>query len=1037
MSTRAERPALLADVMEPLLTRGVTLVVITGTTARNVSGQIAPLLSVAARQRLYLMVNRGSEVYAYSTAGELERIWLREATAAENAALDRVAEQVRARLAAEYGLTVGIVSDRLNRRKIDLIPEPEWADPPKSRIGELLEAVEERLSGVPGGIAGVIDLASRVAAESGLPNARITSDVKHVEVGLTDKSDSIAFLMRRLAPMRGIRVGEVLIAGDEFGPIAGFEGSDYRMVTKLAAGATLLSVGREPNGVPAGVVHLDGGPPAFVRVLKRRLALLEAEPEEAARLARPAPEPRPRAADGWTVRRHGYDPVGEASEETLFALVNGYMGVRGSSDEPNPGGAPGAYIAGLFDGPNLGDEDLVAIPDWTTVELTVAGRRLEPWLWQVHAHERTLELAAMSLRRRLVCADPDGRVLELVSERLISLAEPHLGAVRLSLRLESGEPAAVELRVGARAREQTGTLPHAEMVAAGHLDGIDMLHTRTPGARVSVDVGQSLNAAVDGHRVEAHHLAAEDFSGSSLEALLAPGQALTVERFVAIFTEREARLPAVAAANLAREALRHGFEQVMTAHRAAWEAAWERADVEIDGDLATQVGVRFSIAHLTAIAPPVESRASIGAKGLTGFGYKGHVFWDTDIFLMPFYSLVWPEIARRLLDYRIHALPSARVRAEQAGYAGAWFPWESAASGEDVTPDFVVGPGGRHLDVLTGHQEIHVVADIAWAADAYRRITGDETFMHDGGGSLIVEAARYFASRVVETDRGFEIHGVIGPDELHENVDNSAFTNTLAAWTLRRAADLFDHGLDGVPVAAGEPARWREIAERMLVLRSAEGLIEQHEGFLQLPLPPRGPDDQSELAWQRDRMAWRDVKQADVVMLMALLSDEYTLEQQLAHFNLYEPLTLHLSSLSEAVHSLVARRIGLDEKADDYLARAIRIDLEDSRGNRPEGIHMATQGGIWQAVVLGCGGIAAGEERLEVAPRLPSGWDRLRFRVEYRGGQLTVTVTPDQMVVEATSDRPVPIRVADWEGEATPGMELRFSRSEQGWLMAA
>ncbi|MGZ4481898.1 MAG: hypothetical protein ACXVY5_06800, partial [Gaiellales bacterium] len=238
VSTRAERPALLADVMERLLARGVTLVVITGTNAGNVSGQIAPLLSVAARQRLYLMVNRGSEVYAYSTAGELERIWLREATAAENAALDRVAEQVRARLAAEYGLTVRIVSDRLNRRKIDLIPEPEWADPPKSRIGELLEAVEERLSGVPGGIAGVIDLASRVAAESGLPNARITSDVKHVEVGLTDKSDSIAFLMRRLAPMRGIRAGEVLIAGDEFGPIAGFEGSDYRMVTKLAAGAT-------------------------------------------------------------------------------------------------------------------------------------------------------------------------------------------------------------------------------------------------------------------------------------------------------------------------------------------------------------------------------------------------------------------------------------------------------------------------------------------------------------------------------------------------------------------------------------------------------------------------------------------------------------------------------------------------------------------------------------------------------------------------------------------------------------------------------
>ena len=277
--------------METLLNSGITLVVITGTNAKNVSGQIAPLLSVAARQRLFLMVNRGSEVYAYDTEGELERLWLRTATAAEEAALDRTANGVRDRLAAEYGLEIGIIRDRLNRRKIDLIPTPEWADPPKQRIGELLEAVNERLAGVPGGIGAVIELTQRLSRQEGLRDSRITTDVKHIEVGLTDKSDSIAYLVRHLAPVRAILPEEILIAGDEFGPIAGFEGSDYRMVTRLAAGATMVSVGREPNGVPTGVVLLGGGPAEFLRVLRSQM--------------RPIPEP----AAGPHLKRTMHPPI--------------------------------------------------------------------------------------------------------------------------------------------------------------------------------------------------------------------------------------------------------------------------------------------------------------------------------------------------------------------------------------------------------------------------------------------------------------------------------------------------------------------------------------------------------------------------------------------------------------------------------------------------------------------------------------------------------------------------------------------------------
>jgi trehalose/maltose hydrolase-like predicted phosphorylase len=1030
--SRSERPVELAAVMESLLGAGVTLVVITGTNARNVSGQIGPLLSVAARQRLFLMVNRGSEVYAYDTAGELERLWLRTATAAEEAALDRIADNVRDRLAADNGIEVGIVRDRLNRRKIDLIPE--WADPPKERIGELLEAVNERLAGVPGGVGAVIALTQRLSREEGLPDSRITTDVKHIEVGLTDKSDSIAYLVRRLAPTRAILPEEILIAGDEFGPIAGFEGSDYRMVTRLAAGAAIVSVGREPNGVPTGVLRLGGGPAEFLRVLQGQMRPVSA-PSALTHPVPPVHPPIERSADGWAVEREGYDVVEAASVESLFALTNGYMGVRGATDEANPGSSRAAYVAGLFDGPDAGVEDLTVIADWTHTRIEIEGRTFRPWEWDEVRHRRRLDLHTMLLERTLECVDPDGRRLRLESLRLVSLARRHLGATHLRLVLEDGPAARVRIYAGVYTDEEQRPLPHVEVVAAGRADGVDLLHTRTPGGRVAVDVGLAVSARLGGADLATEPEVEADGCGRWAEAELEPGDEFEVDRFAAVYTERERPLPAVEAEREAREAAALGWDAVLAEHRDAWRVAWDRSDVEVDGVAGgVQVGIRFAIAQLIAVAPTADGRCSIAAKGLTGAGYKGHVFWDTDVFLMPFYAAALPEVARRLLEYRLHTLPAAMRHAEDAGLAGAWFAWESAASGEDVTPAFVSGPGGRRLEVLTGQREIHVVADIAWSVDTYVRWSGDERFLDEGGAELVLQAARFFATRAEETSRGFEISHVIGPDELHEDQSNSAFTNTMAAWTLRRAADLAD--ASRAKAKPGEPARWREIAERLVVPGTPDGMLEEFEGFLSLPLPSEERAGRDELAWQRDRMEWRDVKQADVVMLMALLEPQFTPEQRLGNYRLYEPLTRHLSSLSDAVHSMVARRLGLHREADAYLQRAFAIDLDDSRGNRADGLHMATQGGIWQAVALGCAGVRAGETALELDPQLPPGWRRLSFRIAYRGTPLVITLTTDEIVIEARTAT-TRVRVGDLEAEVRSGTPLRLARGADGWRSAA
>ncbi|HEU0192935.1 MAG TPA: hypothetical protein VFQ71_01980, partial [Gaiellales bacterium] len=642
---RSQHPADLARVMGRILESGVTLAVITGTNAGNVSGQIAPLLSATALSRLYLMVNRGSEVYAYDTGGDLELLWRRDATEAENRALDETTAAVREELERRHGITTGLIADRLNRRKIDLIPEPEWADPPKARIGELLQAVDRRLGSLPGGIGAVIDLASRMAVEHGLPDARITSDVKHVEIGLTDKSDSVAFLMRRLAPMRGIRPPEILIAGDEFGPISGVEGSDYRMVTRLAEGATLVSVGKEPNGVPDGVVHTGGGPQEFVRILERQADLPPPEDESSPAPAAAAVEETGGA--GWVVRAEGYHADGNPSLETLFGQANGYMGVRGSLDEEHPAATPGAYIAGLYDGDTAGVEDMAVIPDWTTLGIEIAGRLFSPWQWRVDSQQQTLDLGALAFSRALVVEDPDGRRLRLESLRLLSLDDPHTAGVRLTLTVEHGPTAGVEVVAGMRTRDRAGALPHCETVAAGHRDGTDLLHARTPGARVAVDVAQTVAARVGETPVVGEHVADECFSGRRLAATLDEGDTLVVERFLAVYSERDRELPARAAAEAAERARRDGWRMFEAAHRAAWAHAWARADVEITGDDDARLGLRFAVAQLIAHAPLAGSRASIGAKGLTGEGYRGHVFWDTDMFLMPFYSLTMPEVARR------------------------------------------------------------------------------------------------------------------------------------------------------------------------------------------------------------------------------------------------------------------------------------------------------------------------------------------------------------------------------------------------------
>ena len=410
------------------------------------------------------MVNRGSEVYAHEVDGTRSLLWAREASSEEDAALDHAADTVRDRLAKDYEIEIDIVRNRLNRRKLDLIPTPEWADPPKARIGELLAAVDARLRAVPGGIAAVIDMTADAAKAAGLRDPRITTDVKHVEVGLTDKSDSIAYVMRRLAPVRAILPAEVLLAGDEFGPIGGFEGSDYRMVSRLAAGATIVCRTRAKRG-SAGRRPPGRRPGGLCRAARR------------AGRPRPGPGPRAARAGGGAFRtaaparrvggradglRHGDRGLLRDAVRTL-ERVPGHPRDDGRG---RPGSAPGAYVAGLFDGTTAGQEDLVVIADWAATEITVGGGRCAPGSGTSSSTPAGSICARSGSSARSAVSTPTAApAAQVGADR-----EPRRPAHRrrpAGARRRGRPRGEVQVVAALRTHEAHGPLPHVEIVATG------------------------------------------------------------------------------------------------------------------------------------------------------------------------------------------------------------------------------------------------------------------------------------------------------------------------------------------------------------------------------------------------------------------------------------------------------------------------------------------------------------------------------------------------------------------------------------------
>ena len=757
----------------------------------------------------------------------------------------------------------------------------------------------------------------------------------------------------------------------------------------------------------------------------------------------------------WTMVEEGFTLAREHEVESLFAIGNGYIGNRGSLAEGSSLSAPATFLAGTFehlDQPGSIPQ-LMILPDWTGVRVWIDEHPLNMQDGEILEHRRILDFARGILWREWRHCDDRGRITRLLAFRLASLADRHL---LLQSVVVTAENFSANLKFESSIEVPPSTLP-APLPAwkarrSPERPNVLPLALKVPGRDLVVAFGAASQlltstAAVGERQVEID----ERRILERFHLNVGVGTECHLHRLVSVYSSRDLPEPLEAAVAHVNRVLAGNIVPAVSAHEAAWSTRWEHCDIELDGDEVLQKALRFAEYHLISAGNPEDNRVSIGARALTGEAYKGHIFWDTEIYMLPFYTYTDPRSARALLTYRYHTLNAARDKAKQEGFRGAMYPWESADTGEETTPRAVIAPNGEVISVLNGDMEIHITADIAYATWQYWQATSDDDFFEKFGAEVMLETARFWASRgTIEADGRYHIRHVIGPDEYHENVDDNAFTNLLAAWNLRRGRETaiwlqrqrperWNELATQLNLSRDEISAWDNIADAMFTIFDPKTLLyEQFAGYYQKEpidlkkFEPRTAAMDVILGHERINQT-NVVKQADVVMALYLLWDVIPADVRLANFRYYEPRTGHGSSLSPAMHALVSARLQDRDLARQYLKQAAEIDLGNNMGNAAGGVHAAAIGGLWQAVVFGFGGVQPHKDGLSFNPQLLEHWRRLSFPFQWRGKQLHISMQPEQIEVAVRGDSAVHLWIGKEDIQAEPGFRYASAGVGGAW----
>lgn len=694
----------------------------------------------------------------------------------------------------------------------------------------------------------------------------------------------------------------------------------------------------------------------------------------------------------WHVVEDRFVPSLASGRESIFTIGNGYLSTRGSFEEKTPGEIRATFIQGLFVTPPEELPLLGAVPDWTGLALNFDGHPFGSD-GALGGYRRSLDMRNGILEREVLWRASESGVIRIRFRRLVSMAQPHLAALEVTLTALTN-PVELWLETGIDTAVPSPSFPvwnplrwmrPSEAILRLEAESIDGAH------RLSVETSLGGPGRLGMIRDPHHHR-------YTAQTMLGVGRPVSFTKFTVYHSSRDigdAGIPPGPDTS---------FDKVAAASGRAWASRWKAATIDIDGDPIAERGVRFAAFQVIGASPPKDTGAAIGAKLASGFGYRHHVFWDTDIFIVPYLTVTLPDLARNHLGYRYRGLEGARRKAKRYGREGAFYAWESADTGDEVTPDWTSPDFGSPSRIWTGEIEEHITADVAYAAHYYWRWTGDDRFLRDEALEMIVEGARYWASRLQVEPNGAHIRGVIGPDEYHSHVDDSFYTNLLAAWHLNTAAELVDRVVADTPRAASslvsrlgigstDSGAWQSLAGQIVLLDRADGVWEQHAGFFDLEaldLSEFSPRQRSMYELLGEERAERSqvIKQADVVMAMTLLPEAVgATARRKRNWDYYLERCDQGSSLSMAVHARVAADLGLGQEAYDMFRAALAIDLEDIMGNARDGLHAATQGGILQAVIFGFAGLRLEDGEAVLRPQLPDHWDRIGFSYSHRGNR--------------------------------------------------
>ncbi|MBN2097863.1 MAG: glycoside hydrolase family 65 protein [Candidatus Omnitrophica bacterium] len=707
--------------------------------------------------------------------------------------------------------------------------------------------------------------------------------------------------------------------------------------------------------------------------------------------------------------------------ESQFTLGNGYLGIRGVLEEIPYDAMAGTYVAGVYDKMGSQVDELVNLPNPVNFRFTIAGEKLDLIATDILEHQRILNMKKGLLIRHTVYQDTKKRRYDYQSLRFVSQHDRNIGAMQIvitaldaacSIDVDTG----IDTSVSNAGILSEGRKRHFRVKELGQAHQAGYLVAETVERRHTLVYWSGFYYQINGKKTYAQD--------NIFRLRLGKGQTVTFTKifYIKHFPCKEAST-SYKKESFARfnQAFRGKFYLLLRNHIKAWERLWKKADIVVDASRNLQENLRFNIYHMLITAHYDSGFSSIGARTLSGEGYRGHIFWDAEIFLLPFYLFNFPRAAKNMLLYRCKRLNQSRELAQKEGYRGAKFAWESAGTGEEETPQWSKDLDNTVIKIHTHQQEHHITADIAYAVYKYYLVTADEEFMRYYGYELFFETARFWASRVKynKKRKKYEVNYVIGPDEFHREVNNNAFTNMMAKWNLltahklfyqlKKQGSLYKTLLSKLNLSEKEVKDWKKISAGIAINVNKNKIIEQFDGYFKLKEVSLTRTDENGIPLipikLKPRMLGKTrlVKQADVLMLLCLLDDVFNLDTKIANYDFYIKRTVHKSSLSPAIHALLACEVGDLTRAYNLFKVSLRADIANVYGNTYEGIHGASLGGTWQAVIFGFCGVKIIKEKIALNPHLPRAWNKIAFSLFWQQSIIALELTNDSIRLKVLS----------------------------------